>query len=299
VGSPPQLRADMAAALGLIAYNRGRYDEARRQLERALALSEKLHGRSHVDVARAHTNLGNLERALGRYDDAIAHHRKAMAIDRTLRGEGHPVLGRHHHNIAGVLRLQGFPGRALEHYRKALALERAAYGDDHPEVAMTHNSIGLVHFDLGDMKSARASIERALKAFRKSEHGETGVALHNLGLVLAAEKNHRDALVRFSEALVAYERVHGSEHERVARVLIAMGRSALALGQRADATDHFRRALRIAAKHEDMKDIAEDARSRLAGIGAGRRAKPARPSPPATPKPRPTAPVYGPSQGWD
>lgn len=323
VGAPPRLRARMTAALGLIAYNRGAYEEANQQLGRALELSKELHGDRHIDVARAHTNLGNLARARAQYDTALVHHRTALRIDTELRGKGHPVLGRHLHNIAGVLRLQGKPRQALQHYTKALAVKRAALGAEHHEVALTQNSIGLVHFDLGDIKTARAHFERALAGFRKAKHGETGLALHNLGLAEAAQSDHRAALEHFAEALGAYQSVHGDRHERVARLLVAMGRSALALGDKTRARAWATRANGIAAASDEMLHIAAEATRILSETRRARprRAEPAprpvrlaRPQAPETaPKPgtkpqpppqrpgpkRTTGPVYGPSQAWD
>ncbi|MEJ7732737.1 MAG: serine/threonine-protein kinase [Polyangiaceae bacterium] len=230
LGDPPALRAAVLHGAGVVATNLGRGEEAAADLEQALALRRETHGAEHVEVARTLTALGNLERTRGRLDAALELHRRALAMDASLLGAAHPALARHHHNVAGVLRLMGKRSEAMASYQTALALELAALGEAHPSVGITRNSIGLVRMEEGDLTGARRELEAALAILEPLQHAERAAPLQNLGMVLARQGAHAEAMARLEAARALVVAAFGEAHPRVGEIdgILQASRSALA-----------------------------------------------------------------------
>ncbi len=152
--------------LASVLIERGRLQEAERELQRALAARSDRDGR-----AMTYNNLGNLYRRLARYDDA------QQAFEAGLRITPHPTL---YHNLGMTVMNQ------LEHaqptdqavllremtaartaFEQALRLGHLpnATGAGFPEwdEAKTHALLGQVLFSLGDRAGAREHLEAALR----------------------------------------------------------------------------------------------------------------------------------------
>ncbi len=153
--------------LGTVLLEHGRFDEAERALQRALAAKAGREGR-----AMTYSNLGNLYRRQGRFDDA------QQAFEAGLKIGAHPIL---FHNLgmtlmskieqeqragdqAGVLR---DIVKARDAFRQALQLGAApnappAFRQEW-NPAKTHSLLGQVLFSMGDRAGARKHLEAALQ----------------------------------------------------------------------------------------------------------------------------------------
>jgi eukaryotic-like serine/threonine-protein kinase len=296
-GSPPHLVARLLRIRGLVAFNRGQTDEARRLLLDARARFVAVAGERSVEVSGVETSLGAVERVANNLDAAERHHRLAFDIDRELRGETHPDIARDLHNLAGIERLRGKLDAALALYQRALAIEDAARGKESVQSALTHNSIGLVLMARLDWVGARTEITLARDAFLKAGHGDLAFTEHNLGLIAAALKDPRTALAHFDIAARYYERTIGDDATAPIRLHLDRARARAALGEkRAARVDTAKaRELAIRAKITWIVDDADalDAKTVLVA------------PPPPAPVPEPPGPepkrdvgVYGSSQGW-
>ncbi|MDQ3341661.1 MAG: serine/threonine-protein kinase [Myxococcota bacterium] len=323
-GNPPYLRARFHRIQGLMAFNRGRYDLARRYLDEARLRFVALAGEQSVEVAGVETSLGAVARAAGDLDAAEKHHQRAFEIDRALRGEAHPDLARDLHNLAGIERLRGKLDEALALYQRALLIEDAARGKASVESALTHNSIGLVHMERGEWKEAAAEITLARDAFHTAGHGDIAFAEHNLGIIRAAQRDHAAALAHFGIAAGAYERTIGSDAPGPLRLYLDRARVRLATGDVAGARADAAKAREL-GQRASLVWIVEDADRILARPGrtsttvardvaidrpipvnttrpvleppVAPTLPPAPPNPPAPPPKRDVG-VYGSSQGW-
>ena len=240
-GDPAPLVAALEALRGLVAYNRGRLDEAEALFTAAL-------GRDGADLAAVRSSLGSVARARGLLDEALAHHRAALAIDRERLGAAHPAIARDLHNVAGVLRLEGDLAGALAHYREALAIERAALGDGHAATGLTRNSIGLVLMAQGQLDDAEVEIAAARDILEAAAHGERAIAHHNLGLIAQRRGDHRAALRHFDAALAVYRVTIGEDAEAPVRLLLDRADSERAIGRRKEALRNAKAARALAAK---------------------------------------------------
>ncbi|HEY5920977.1 MAG TPA: serine/threonine-protein kinase [Kofleriaceae bacterium] len=226
------LAAQLARLRGLIAYNRGRLDEARaflldarkqfvalgRQTSSArdlASLEPTRSGERTLDIASVDSALGSVARAAGDLDEAEQRHRSVLALDRELRGPNHRDIARDLHNIAGVLRLRGNLDDALATYREALAVEIATQGEQSIAAALTHNSIGLVLLARAQQLGAR-NVERpdlASKVDHQRYFLELGNARKELELardVFATAKHGDLAFAEHNLGLVAQA---GGDHK--------------------------------------------------------------------------------------
>jgi tetratricopeptide (TPR) repeat protein/predicted Ser/Thr protein kinase len=239
----PHLAAQLARLRGLIAYNRGRLDEARTFLLAARSQFIGLGGERTLDIAAVDSALGSVTRATGNLDEAQERHSSVLALDRELRGANHRDIARDLHNIAGVLRLRGDLEAALATYREALAVEVATQGERSIAAALTHNSIGLVELERAhrtkarnterpelaskadvqrfflELDAARREIELARDIFTATNHGDRAFAEHNLGLVAQARGEHETALAHFDAAAKLYAITIGADAPAAVRLV--------------------------------------------------------------------------------
>lgn len=318
-GSPAGLASILHHELGIVATNLGAYDEAGRDLSRALELRIGSFGDDHVEVSRVRTSLGNLARSRGDLAEAIDQHQRALAADERVLGPRHPTIARHLHNIGGVLRLQHQLAAARERYERALAIRVEALGPDHTDVAYTNNSLGLVCAELGDRACARTRYEEALRIFALHRHADEALVQKNLGLVDLDERRPSEALARFERARAIWEDSVGRVHRRTADAMLSAAVAHRELGNGPRANELFDEVQAIAVALEDG-ELAERARAERVvepptraperTIVAPAPRVESRPDPPtAMVEPRPATPMvcvncssatgYGPAQAWD
>ena len=100
--------------------------------ERALAITEKVHGAEHPDTAMTLSNLGRLFGDLGQPDKAELLLLRAIAVGDKALGAAHPLTQRFHSNYARLLLMTDRPAEALQLARPALAAHERVNGPNHP-----------------------------------------------------------------------------------------------------------------------------------------------------------------------
>ena len=157
-------------SLGSAMMEEGRFEEARTELERALALDS--------DFVEARFKLGDTLTNLGRGDLALDHLRHAIRLDPQHAG-AHTVLG-------SALMEQGLREEAATHYLQAIEID--------PQQAAAYNNLAVLLARGGRMADAIPYWEKALELSPTDVEART-----NLALVLLA-------LGRVDEARAHYQR---------------------------------------------------------------------------------------------
>lgn len=159
-------------ALGVIAYQRGRWDAARGWLDRAIALVP--------DHAEALLALGAVAMAMGQPEEAVAHYDSALAT----APDCAEALG----NRGNALRALGRIAEAEASYRRAVALR--------PGLAAAHKNLGACLLDLGRPAEAVAALAEATRRNARSAeaHGLLGKALSLCGRFEESIAPLRDAV---------------------------------------------------------------------------------------------------------
>ncbi len=170
--------------LGILHATRGRYDEARREFEAALAIQPNYYdgwnnlGQISLDqndlegavrhytkaiayrrAPKAHNNLGTALARLGRHAEAERHFAQAMKVD--------PGYATARFNHAAVLAELGRGEEALREGRSTVAAW--------PENPLAHNSLGSVCLRLGRLDEALAAYEAALRLDPGNARARSGV----------------------------------------------------------------------------------------------------------------------------
>lgn len=141
---------------------RGHADDARRLLERSLAVAEGAYGREHPVVSRRLANLALFSQDMGALAEARRGFERALAIGESAYGPVDAEVGAHLGNLAVVLHDLGELTGARACLERALRIAEVVGGPDHPAVVSVLNNLGSVLGDLGVVSEARRCFERAL-----------------------------------------------------------------------------------------------------------------------------------------
>ncbi len=241
---------DVAARLnsiGLVYNARGEYDQAIRYYEEALAIDKRLKSKR---VAIRLNNIGMVYKDRGQYDQAIKYFEEALALDKSLgRERGVATIL---NNMGLVYSAWGQYDRAIKHYEEALAIDKRLGRDN---IAMRLNNIGMVYKDWGQYDRAIKYFEEAL-AIDKRLGRERGVAiiLNNIGLVYSAWGQYDQAVKYYQEALVIDKR-RGSE-DGIAIRLNNIGMAYHDWDQYEQAIEYFEKALALERKMRRQGGVA-------------------------------------------
>lgn len=249
----PQATSRLLARVGIYLQARAQFDEARRVLERALAIVEVTYG---PDCLEAGIHLGNLAGVLqdmGEPAGARLCLERAVVIAEAGYGDNDPAMGTFIGNLGRVLADLGERARARLCFERALAIDELAYGPDHPVVASDLTNLALASWNDGDTFEAGRYFEQALVIDEEAYGpGDPTVArdLANLGLVLADMSDLVEARRHLERALVIVESAFGPDHPEMGPHLGNLAMVLQDCGQFARARTCLERALAIAEEHD-------------------------------------------------
>jgi CHAT domain-containing protein/Tfp pilus assembly protein PilF len=254
-------------------YEAGRYAEATKLAEQALAMSRKLYPTDkypagHRDLAGSLNNLGVLLRDGGRADEALGYHEQALAMLRALYPAdkypaGHPDLASSLNNRGNLLHSLGRYDEALQSFEQALAMRRKLYPPDkypagHPDLAISLDNLGALLKLLGRYDEALGYHEQALAMRRKlyppdkypAGHPDLAGSLNNLGLLLRSRGRYDEALPHLEQALAMRRKLYPAEkypagHPAVAASLLNLGVLLRDRGRADEALPYYEQALAI------------------------------------------------------
>jgi len=200
--------------LGVAYLNRGRLEDAERELAEAI--------RIHPGAAEAHAALAGVRSDQGRGEEALELYRAALRLD--------PGSSATHRQMGSLLLKLGDSTQALVHFREASALAPAD-GDALVDLAVALSREG--KYDEATAKFEEAS-SRAVQEPRL--HHNWGVVLLERGDVDGAEKHFERALALRPDYAAAR---------------FSAGQAAMRRGKFAEAAEHLREAVRSEPENED------------------------------------------------
>jgi Tfp pilus assembly protein PilF len=200
--------------LGVAYLNRGRLDDADRELLEAI--------RIHPGAAEAHGALAGVRSDQGRYQEALDLYRAALRLD--------PGSSSTHREVGNLLLKLGDPLQALVHFREASALAPR----DGDALA-----------DLAVALSREGRREEAMAKFEEASRLAVDEARlhHNWGVVLMESGKLPEAAQHFGRA-TAIRPDYASAH-------FSWGQTAMGQGRFEEAANHFHEAVEIEPENED------------------------------------------------
>jgi len=185
---------DALHLLGVTCTQSGRFEEALRLIDRAIARKP--------DEAACHANRGKALAGLGRLPEALASYDRAVALA--------PAYPEAHLNRGNALRALGRNEQALVSYDRALELA--------PAYAEAHSNRGNALMDLRRLSEALASYDRAIEL-------KPGLASAyvNRGAALIEARRLTEALASLDQA-IGLAPGHAEAHSNRALALLRLGR---------------------------------------------------------------------------
>lgn len=280
LGEAPAVQARFLGKLGVIRWQQGATDQARKHLERALSLAETSIGSQHPDVAAMLNNMGLVLMALRKPAEAGKPFEQAAAIFESLFGPRNPSLAAVITNRADALRALGEHDKALQLMARVMLIEEETLGVAHPSFAKTLSGLGNLRSATREYRKALPNYTRALSILRKTLAPENPIIAATQGKLAAAMGHlpehqaealtlHRAALDRLTEAL-------GQTHPVTLECQSLLGVSLRIQNRHAEATKIHQRVLALRqqalpAEHPDIGDallrLGQDA------VGAGQHDK--------------------------
>ena len=200
----------------------GRYGQAEPLFQYVLAMTKRLLGDEHPDVATSLHNLASLYDKQGRYGQAEPLYQDALAMTQRLLGDEHPDVAQSLNNLAGLYDKQGQYGEAEPLYQDALAMRQRLLGDEHPDVAQNLNNLAVLYRNQGRYGEAEPLFQDALAMRQRllgDEHPDVAQSLNNLATFYDNQGRYGEAEPLYQNALAMTKRLLGDEHPDVARSL--------------------------------------------------------------------------------
>jgi len=226
----------------------GKYDDARKVLDKALALNLEVFGPLHPNTGHCHHTIGVLLDTMGKPEQALEEFHKSAQIS----AASYPPDNRH---VATDLVSIGLVLGELERADEAVQYQERALAilEKHPEES--RQDMNTVIFDLGlaymnahRLKDSLATLERALAIAEREQGADSAEASQILGALLAVNDllgDHVRANEFGQRALAIAEKKFGPEHQRVGRVLGDLAQNAIERKDPKQAMQLINRALAI------------------------------------------------------
>ncbi len=266
----------------------GKWAEARRPFEEALATRRRLLGETDRDSLLSLTNVGLALLELKDYERAEANFTRFLELAKTAVGEAHPDYVRTLTNLASVYERSGKLAKSEPVYKRSLELTQAVWGDATPAIALARNNLARVYAKQGDSAKAEPLFRDALEGLKAQ--GQFAAALVTAKAVFTANVNekgagHADALATahrvgalelmlgtpkaaettLEEALKVADTNGSEKGELVARIVNDLGVARYQLARYNDAKALFARSL--ASRTEALGDIHPDTLQSLRNLG--------------------------------
>ena len=208
--------ARLCTNVGNLMFQYAEYDKALELQRQALELNISVFGKSHLNTATSHCNIGSALTARGDDGDALREYEKYHDILVDLLGEEHPSTAKSHFSKGLVLRKMNNIPESLNEHRKALDIQNMKLGKFHADTAESHNELGgilkeLTSNDDEAMEHYITSLEIREKIYG-NEHPDTAQSYHNVGVMLISQGDRSGGMDKLNKANQIKEKILGKDH---------------------------------------------------------------------------------------
>ncbi|MCF8381760.1 MAG: tetratricopeptide repeat protein [Bacteroidales bacterium] len=231
--------ANSYSTIGLVNFYLGKYAEALKSWESALALQEKLGNQKEIGIML--TNIGVIYKNWGDFQKATEYYQKNLDIQ-VIQGDTLQIA-RALSNMGNIYFYVGVDyKKALDFYKQSL--EYFTIGNWPVDKANTYNNIGLVYRELRDYGEALVNFRNALRIFETINY-KPGIAAsqNHMGNIYLEGGNYEDAL-KYSQNALKINREIGNRKE-IASNLRDIGKVYSKMGKYSEALPYFNQCLKI------------------------------------------------------
>jgi tetratricopeptide (TPR) repeat protein len=234
----PQRKEERLQRLAMAQDKNGRFPDAMKTFDQAIALREKHYGAGHLETGNLLAEVGRICRARGLQAQAQAYLKRALRVHEAQCGTDSPEALADVQHLAGSLEDSGDLDAAAAQYERALGLKLRKLGCENiDEVAEMQYSLACLHIGWGHYSRARELLSECIGAFKRQSGARLAVAYESLAHVEEQEGRASFALDELERATKVWEKCTPPRLQELARNLEL----------RADLSDHLR--LRVEANH--------------------------------------------------
>lgn len=222
----PDLQVELLTTLGRIYRERGRYDQARPLLARALSIARATHVAPHSAVIDALRELGDLESELRAYPQARRFYSEMLAMQRGLYGEHERPILVSLGLLAQIEALAGRTANAERMHRDVVALSRRIHSPTDSAHILSLWKLSRTLYMSGKYAESESTLREVLRLRRLrfgDNHPAVAQAIQWLGLVLTDRGEFETSERHLRQALAMQRRLLGAEHDDVAVSLFGLG----------------------------------------------------------------------------
>jgi CHAT domain-containing protein/Flp pilus assembly protein TadD len=226
----------------------GKYPEAVRAYEKAVARAERAWGLMDTTTAIIMNNLADTLRLQGRYAKAEPLFLRSLRILEAKLGKDHPKVAMSLNNLAVVYQAQARYSKAEALLQRSLRIFEAKLGKEQVEVAVVLNSLAELYRVQDQYQSAEPLYKhslRILEAKLGKDHLHVATTLNNLALLYQAQGLYSRAEPLFVRNMRIMEAKLGTDHPSLARCLNNLARLYRDWGLHTKARPYYERALKI------------------------------------------------------
>ena len=238
MGSNPSERARILAAIALVEFSMGKFQEA---IDRCHTAMTGLHPEHEKEIALCLSIQGGCLWRLGRPDEARDCHLRSLALRERIQDL--IGIGSCHNNLSQAYRDLGAWPNAMEHCR--LALDTYRKTGDQSRMSTALLNLGAILTDLGRFDAALEAYGEALEICRRIRYtARLGVLLCNLGEVETKLARPQAALTHLEEGIAILEAI--KNQEALIQAYLLMSETRLKLGSHSEAWQILHKALDMA-----------------------------------------------------
>ncbi|MBK8233892.1 MAG: tetratricopeptide repeat protein [Candidatus Eisenbacteria bacterium] len=226
----------------------GRYEDAERLLNDAVAVREQIGGQDDQLDATLWNAVGVLCKYQARFPEGSRAYLRGLRAARRCFGRRSAAVATYYHNLGGLEHARGRYRRAEPLAREAVTLREAALGSDHPDVARDLAAWGGVLDGLNRHAEAEAAHRRALAIFERTlgpRDLEVAFTQGNLAACLHLQGREPEAVRMAEDATLLLEQRLGATHPELGRALSNLAILRAKCGDRPAAAEAASRAMAI------------------------------------------------------
>jgi serine/threonine-protein kinase len=204
-------------------HSRGRYDEAKAQVVRAMDDARKSLEESDPMLAMLQNKLANISRDKGNQSEAAALYAKALVFQLAAHGEFDPRTASSRLGLGRVLLDQGLLAEAATQIDKAFAVFQEVRGQTTPATAYCERIVAQLEEARGDLDAAARRLQRLndqMKLQLSVNHIILGYLEIDLGYVELSRGNDAQAQEQFAQAKRIFDSVQPDGHPRHIEILL-------------------------------------------------------------------------------
>jgi tetratricopeptide (TPR) repeat protein len=226
---------------------RGRYGDAERIYQAAIADLERARGACNPSLGPLLNGLGIVYKYTGQFDRAEQLYGRALKLA-AQHSAGPCQVADLYHNLGGLAHARGDDATGELFASYAVALRAWELGDEHPTVAADKAALAALLDAVGRADEAEALLRKAARVLERSvgaNHVDVAASLNNLGANLQRRGKLDEAEHHYRRALAIKERRYGPDHPELTPTLNNLAVVLRRTHRLDDAAALYRRALAI------------------------------------------------------